>query len=104
MTGFAIVSTTVASADDANDLARALVEARLAACVQIMPVRSVYRWDGAVEEASEHLVLCKIATEAFAAVEEAIRGRHSYDLPEVVMTRIEAGSQPYLAWMADMTA
>lgn len=103
MTGFSIVSTTVGSQDEARRLARALVEERLAACVQIVPIASIYRWDGAVEEAAEHLLLCKVATDSFAAVEAAIRERHSYDVPEIVMTAIAAGSSPYMAWLATST-
>ncbi len=82
-------------------MARALVEARLAACVQIMPVASVYRWDGRIEEAAEHLLLCKIATVDYAAVEAAIRERHGYDVPEIVMTAIAEGSARYMAWLAE---
>ncbi len=101
MTGFALVSTTVGTAEKAQELARALVEVNLAACVQIMPVRSVYRWEGAIEAALEHLLVCKISTGAYAAVERAIRANHDYDIPEIVMVPIAAGSRAYLAWMAD---
>ena len=82
-------------------MARALVETRLAACVQFMPVASVYRWEGKVEEAAEHLLLCKIAASDFAAVEAAIRERHGYDVPEIVMTAIAEGHAPYMAWLAE---
>ena len=100
MTGFAIVSTTTSSLEEARDLARALVEARLAACVQTLPIESVYRWKEAVETASEHLLLCKIAATDFPVAEAAIRARHSYDVPEIVMAPITAGHQPYLDWLA----
>ena len=96
-----MVWTTVGSEAEARNMARALVEGRLAACVQIVPVASVYRWEGAVEEAAEHLLLCKIASADFAAVEAAIRARHGYDVPEIVMTGIADGHAPYLAWLAD---
>lgn len=96
----AIVTTTLGDAEAAKAMARALVEARLAACVQIMPVASVYRWHGKVEEAAEHLLVCKIVAADFPAVEAAIRGRHGYDVPEIVMTPIAAGHAPYLAWIA----
>lgn len=104
MTGFAVVSTTVASEADARAIARTLVEARLAACVQILPATSVYRWEGAVEEAAEHLLLCKIAAASFTTVEAAIRARHGYEVPEIVMTEITEGSEPYLAWLKEATA
>ena len=103
MTGFGMVSTTVGSEAEAHAMARALVEARLAACVQITPLSSVYRWDGRVEEAAEHLLLCKIVAADFAAVEAAIRARHGYDVPEIVMTAIAAGSAAYLAWLGEAT-
>ena len=85
-------------------MARALVEARLAACVQITPVASLYRWDEKIEEASEHRLDCKIAAADFAAVEAAIRARHGYDVPEIVMVAIAAGSAGYLAWLGTATA
>ena len=101
MTGFGVVSTTVGSDAEARAMARALVEARLAACVQIMPVASVYRWEAKIEEAAEHLLLCKIAAADFNAVEAAIRARHGYDVPEIVMTEIAEGSAAYLAWLGE---
>ena len=100
MTGYAIVSTTVASDAEARELARSLVEARLAACVQITPVRSIYRWRDAIEEADEMLLACKIAASDFALVCEAIRSRHTYALPEIVMVPIAAADEAYRDWMA----
>ena len=104
MTGFAVVSTTVADAAAAEAMARALVAARLAACVQILPVRSVYRWQGAVEAAGEHLLLCKIAERDFDRVARAIRARHGYEVPELVMTPITGADAPYLAWLEAETS
>ena len=104
MTGYAVISTTVATAADAKTLARALVEARLAACVQIMPIASVYRWEGAVEEAAEQLLLCKIAATDASEVEAAIRARHAYEVPEIIVAPITAGHAAYLAWLAASVA
>ena len=73
MTGFAVVTTTLSDAAAAAEVARALVSAGLAACVQIMPVRSVYRWRGALTIEGEHLLLCKIVERDFGHVEQAIR-------------------------------
>ena len=84
-------------------LARTLVEKRLAACVQILPMESVYRWREAVEEASEWLLVCKIRSEDFTVVQAAILTQHSYELPEIVLTPIVRGSENYLAWIADST-
>lgn len=96
---FAIVTTTLGDADAARAMARALVEARLAACVQILAVDSVYRWEGVVETAPEQMLVCKIVAADFPAVEAAIRVRHGYDVPEIVMTPISAGHAPYLDWI-----
>jgi len=88
----------------ADRLAQALVERRLAACVNILaPCRSVYRWEGAVESAEEHPVLIKTTAERYAAVEEAIRGLHPYEVPEIIALPLAAGLHAYLQWVADET-
>jgi periplasmic divalent cation tolerance protein len=88
----------------ADRLAQALVERRLAACVNILaPCRSVYRWEGAVESAEEHPVLIKTTAQRYAAVEEAIRGLHPYEVPEIVALPLAAGLPAYLQWVADET-
>ena len=85
-------------------MARALVEARLAACMQVVAVGSTYRWESVIEEASEQLLLCKIVAADFPAVEAAIRARHGYEVPEIVMTPIAAGHAPYFDWIATSCA
>jgi periplasmic divalent cation tolerance protein len=88
----------------ADRLAQALVERRLAACVNILaPCRSVYRWQGAVESAEEHPVLIKTTADRYAAVEEAICGLHPYELPEIIAVPLSAGLPGYLQWVADET-
>jgi periplasmic divalent cation tolerance protein len=105
MSEFLQITTATGSRDEAERLARSLVERRLAGCVQIAgPVSSVYRWQGAVEEAAEWLCLIKTTRERFAEVETAIRELHSYDCPEVIATPIIAGSASYLAWLEEQTA
>lgn len=101
---FWLVTTTVVDADAAKALAHALVEARLASCVQALPIVSTYRWEGAIETACEHLLICKIRAADYAAVEAAIRVKHAYDVPEIVAVPIVAGSAGYLGWLADSTA
>src|SRR5436305_3753027 len=97
-----IVLTTAGSADEARKIAGALVERRLAACVNIVPqIESVYRWQGKVERATEWLMIIKTQAGAFERVQDAIRELHSYDLPECVMLGIDAGSDAYLEWIAD---
>ena len=94
------VMTTVGSEQEAELIASSLVEAKLAACVQIGgPVRSRYRWQGAIEAAEEWQCLVKTTTGAYPQVEAAIRAMHSYDEPEITATPIVAGSAGYLAWI-----
>ncbi|HYO80068.1 MAG TPA: divalent-cation tolerance protein CutA, partial [Bryobacteraceae bacterium] len=84
--------STCGSPEEADSIALALVESRAAACVNILPgMRSVYRWKGAVESASEVLLLIKTQRRLFAEVEAVIRRTHSYELPEIVAIRIEGG-------------
>ena len=99
---FLQITTTTADRDEAERIAAALVERRLAACVQIVgPIRSIYRWQGEVERADEWLCLIKATREAFPAVETAIHELHSYECPEVIATPIVDGSTDYLRWLGD---
>ena len=102
MTDKRIVLSTAGSEEEAHKIAQALVERRLAACVNIVgPIQSVYRWKGAVESAPEFLLVIKTTAAAFARVRDAIRELHSYELPECVMLQIEDGSEEYLRWIAE---
>jgi periplasmic divalent cation tolerance protein len=97
-----IVTTTVSLAE-ARAIARALVERRLAACVQIAgPVESVYRWKGAIESAQEWQCWIKTRSELFHPIEQAIAGLHSYELPEILALPATA-SAGYLRWVHDET-
>lgn len=96
------VLTTTGSEAEAERIATALVERRLAACVQTVgPVLSRYRWQGEVEVAREWQCLAKTTAARFAAVEATIRELHSYEEPEIVATPIVAGSAGYLAWLEE---
>lgn len=100
MTGFLQVMTTTANREDAEKIARALVERRLAGCVQLVgPIHSTYWWDGAVETAEEYLCLVKSSHEAYPALEAAIQELHSYDVPEILALPVAAGSAAYLTWL-----
>jgi len=102
MTDKRIVLSTAGSKEEAQKIARGLVERQLAACVNIMPqVMSIYRWEGEVEQAQEFLLLIKTTTALFARVREAIKELHSYELPECISLAIDDGSVEYLAWMVD---
>jgi periplasmic divalent cation tolerance protein len=101
---FVVVLVTTANAEEAARLGRTLVEERLAACANVIgPIRSIYRWQGTVEEADEHLVLLKARGADVAALEARVRALHSYDVPEVLALPVTAGSASYLAWLADAT-
>jgi len=94
------VSTSVASADDAGRIARALVEGRLAACVQVRgPIQSTYRWQGAIETAEEWQCVAKTRRELFARVEEAIREMHPYEVPEIFAVEIVEAASSYTQWL-----
>jgi periplasmic divalent cation tolerance protein len=100
MADYLQVQTTAGSEKEAERLAAALVERRLAACVQVIgPIASRYRWQGEVERAREWLCLAKTEAERYAEVEAAIRELHSYEEPEIIATPIVAGSSGYLAWL-----
>ena len=95
-----LVLTTLPDADSARQLARSLVEGRLAACVSIgAPVESMYHWRGAIETAAEVSVTVKTRAALFDQVAAAIRSRHPYELPEILAVPIIDGSPAYLAWI-----
>jgi periplasmic divalent cation tolerance protein len=101
MTDNRIVLTTAGSVDEARRIAEALLDRKLAACVNIVPkVVSIYRWKGKVEEAEEWMLLIKTSV-AFEQVRDAILEMHSYELPECMSISIEEGSAEYLKWLAD---
>jgi len=95
-----VVLITTSSTDEAQVIGRALVEGRLAACVNIAPgVRSLFRWQGKVEEQEEALMVVKSRSELLPSIIEAVKRLHSYTVPEVIALPILAGSQDYLAWI-----
>ncbi len=96
-----LVLTNLPDRVAAEKLADALIQKRVAACVNILaPCRSVYRWNGAVQHDEEHPVLIKTTRECYAALEAAIRETHPYELPEIVAVPIERGLPAYLDWVA----
>lgn len=97
-----LVLTTCPHEVAARELAGALLEERLAACINIIPgLRSVYRWKGKLEEGTEVLLLIKAAGAVYPRLEERIRASHPYELPEIIALDIAAGSAAYLAWIAE---
>jgi periplasmic divalent cation tolerance protein len=102
MTDKRMVLTTAGSKEEAQKIARALVEQQMAACVNINgPVESVYRWQGEVETAQEWLLTIKTTAAAFEKVRGAIRELHSYQLPECITLIIDGGSEEYLKWIGE---
>ena len=103
MTGAIMVQTTTASPEDAERLAEALLAERLAACVQIAPIRSRYTWKGEVARDDEQLLLIKTRAELFEPVRARIRDLHAYETPEVIAVPVTAADPDYLAWLAEVT-
>ncbi|HEX4039198.1 MAG TPA: divalent-cation tolerance protein CutA [Acidobacteriaceae bacterium] len=95
-----LILTTCATRDEAERIARSLVEDRLAACVNLIPgLTSIYRWQGAIDTASETLLLIKTTAGQADQVEAAVRRLHSFELPEFLVLPVEAASPLYAAWI-----
>ena len=91
---------TAANPEEASRLARTLVEERLAACATLIPdVQSIYHWQGQVESSTETLLLLKTGPDQLPALEDRLHELHSYQTPEFLVLRVEAGSHPYLEWL-----
>src|SRR5881275_2785464 len=102
MTDKVVVLSTAGSQEEANKIATALVERRLAACVNMIPrIQSVYRWEGKVETAEEFLLIIKTTKARSLDVQALIRELHSYDLPECVVISMTGGSAEYLKWIEE---
>lgn len=100
-----VVLVTTPTPERAAEIARALVEERLAACGNVVPgLRSIYRWEGKVQEDAEALLVLKTTRGRFEALRERVLALHPYDVPEVIALPVEVGSAPYLAWLAAETS
>lgn len=100
---YCIILSTAGTQAEASRLAEMLVERKLAACVQIANISSVYRWQGQVQKEAEFLLLIKTATHLYSQVQAAIVENHSYEIPEVVQLPIVNGLDRYLGWIAENT-
>jgi periplasmic divalent cation tolerance protein len=99
-----VVLVTAPTAERAAELARTLVEERLAACGNVVPgLRSIYRWEGKVEDEPEALLLLKTTRARFEALRDRVLALHPYQVPEVIALPVEAGSAAYLDWIAAET-
>lgn len=95
-----LVITNLPDRASAEAMAERLVQARVAACVNLLaPCRSVYRWEGRVQSEEEHPLLVKTTVAAYPALEAAIRASHPYELPEIIAVPVERGLPAYLAWV-----
>ncbi len=98
-TAWAVVLTTVGSEAEAEAIATAVIEDQLAACVNLFAIKSVYRWQGAVQREAEWQLVMKTRLACFEALSMKVRSLHSYDIPELIALPISEGSADYLRWL-----
>ncbi len=98
---FSIVYITAGSMDEAKSIGRVLVEERLAACVNIFPITSIYRWRDNIEEAGEFVMLVKTVTGKVKDIEKRVKQLHSYEVPCVISFKMDSGSGDYLKWIEE---
>jgi len=102
-TSYAVVLTTVKSREDARQIAEKLLSERLAACVQMLPIDSLYTWKGEMTAESEVLLLVKTRREQYAEIEKAIVSVHNYETPEILLSPVAKGLPAYLSWIDEVT-
>ncbi len=100
---YAIAMTTTSSKTEAETIARALLERRLAACIQVTQIQSYYTWKESVNVDDEQLLLIKCKAADFADIQECIKANHSYEVPEIVLVPITAGLPEYFQWISEVT-
>jgi periplasmic divalent cation tolerance protein len=99
-----VVLVTCGTEDEAVEIAHALVEERLAACVNLIsPVRSIYRWEGKIWDEKEWVLIIKTQKRRFEELEKKVKSLHSYSVPEIIALPIIEGSASYLNWLEEMT-
>jgi periplasmic divalent cation tolerance protein len=104
MTEYIVVYVTAPNEEEAGKIARSLVEDKLAGCVNIVKnMRSIYRWQGKIEDEDEVLMIVKTRKEHFAHIREMVKRLHSYSVPEIIVLPIVAGSEDYLTWLKEET-
>jgi periplasmic divalent cation tolerance protein len=103
MSAFCVVMTSVGGREQARSLGAAVLDEKLAACVQVMPIESHYLWQDERRCDEEYLLLMKAQRSDYAALEALILRHHAYELPEIICLDIAAGFAPYLAWMSAQT-
>lgn len=104
MTGHIVVYITVPTPEEGEKIAKALVESRLAACVNIVPgLRSIYHWQGKICDDREHLLIAKTTESLFEQLKQEVKSLHSYTVPEIIALPITKGSGEYLSWIDENT-
>jgi periplasmic divalent cation tolerance protein len=98
---YGLVLVTTSSQSEGEAIAQALLQFKLAACVSLMPIRSLYTWNGEVHNEAEWQLLIKTDLRNFSQLEAKVRELHSYEVPEVIALPIVRGSQPYLSWISE---
>jgi len=96
---FSIIYITAGSMDEAKSIGRTLVEERLAACANIFPITSIFRWKDIIEEAGEFGIILKTKTDRVKDIENRVKQIHSYEVPCIVSLKIEKGNKDYLKWI-----
>jgi len=101
---YCVILTTTGSQEEANHLSELLVQEKLAACVQSLPITSTYTWEEKLTCDSEWLLMIKTRSDKYKAIETLILTHHSYDVPEILQLPVESGNPGYLTWINDNTA
>lgn len=100
---YCLIQTTAGSETEAEELAQLLVRERLAACVQVLPITSYYRWEGKISKDGEWLLSIKTRAACYQAVEKLIIANHAYETPEIIQLPVVDGSEDYLQWVDNST-
>ena len=100
---YSLIITTAADRESAKKIARMLVEKQLAACVQMLPIESIYLWQEKICEENETALFIKSKTALFDEIKEAIKENHSYEVPEIIQMPVTDGLPEYLKWIDDCT-
>jgi periplasmic divalent cation tolerance protein len=101
MDSYGVVLVTVASESEGDAISTALLDAKLAACISMTQIKSIYRWQGKIENDTEWQLMIKTDLSQFSALEAKIKEMHSYDVPEIIALPIVAGSESYLSWIGE---
>lgn len=101
---YSVILTTAGSSEEAESLASGLVERKLVACAQLLPIGSIYTWEGKIEKDSEVLLLLKARGDLYEQIESHILEHHAYDTPEVLQLEVKRGNSEYLTWISEVSA